>query len=128
MRVNLAVLVLLSPLASTWAQTSPTYQLTDLGTLGGTACPDSAYGGGGKSSFARALNERGQVAGASCAPNFLIYSSFHAFRWSVGAMTNLGTLGLGNPDSSVAYGINDAVRSSARLPARGRCGLPRSGR
>ena len=64
---------------------------TDLGSLGG-AMNNIAY----------AINNRGQIVGASDLPGD---STGHAFLWQKGDMTDLGTL----PGDflSIAYGIND---------------------
>jgi probable HAF family extracellular repeat protein len=90
------------------AQASATYQLIDLGTLGGTACPPPTGINPGleKKSLGFALNGRGQAAGSSCFQPFLSSSVMRAFRWSVGTMTNLGALG--TTDNSAAYGMNDS--------------------
>ncbi len=53
-----------------------TYTITDLGTLGGTT------------SVGCGLNSRGEVVGFSSIPT----GQSHAFRWSNGEMTDLGTL------------------------------------
>ncbi len=66
---------------------TPSYTITDLGTLGGTTT--KGYG----------INENGQVVGAS-----KIGSYMHAFLWDDGTMTNLGALGA---YGSWAYDIND---------------------
>jgi probable HAF family extracellular repeat protein len=70
---------------------SPSYTAVDLGTLPG----DSA-------AFARGINDAGQVVGASCDGTG---SQCHAFLWSGGVMTDLGTLG---GTYSAAFGINAA--------------------
>ena len=62
--------------------------MTDLGTLGGTT------------SYATAINDRGQVVGNS--PT--IAGVTHAFLYGDGAMTDLGTLG---GTTSYATAIND---------------------
>jgi probable HAF family extracellular repeat protein len=65
----------------------------DLGTLG--AQP-------GSSSVAYAINPRGEVVGRSMTATF----EDHAFLWSKGVMTDLGTLGGGG--YSTAWAINPA--------------------
>jgi probable HAF family extracellular repeat protein len=67
----------------------------DLGTLPG-----------GSFSFATGINAAGQVCGWSSVP--LAYS--HAFVYSDGVMTDIGTLfgTKGSPNNAEAYGINDA--------------------
>jgi probable HAF family extracellular repeat protein len=64
------------------------YTVTDLGTLGGA------------SSQANGINDSGQVVGYAYTPS----GSTHAFLYSGGIMTDLGTLPGGT--QSVAYGIN----------------------
>lgn len=64
------------------------FTITDLGTLGGAT------------SFARGVNERGDVVGYSDSTGNTV---IHAFVWTSGVMTDLGTLG---GHSSYAYGIN----------------------
>ncbi len=77
---------------------TPSYTITDLGTLGGASA--TAYG----------INNLGQVVGASDTAD----SVSHAFLWEAGRMTDLS---LSEPArqsdgekvrTSVAYGINDA--------------------
>jgi probable HAF family extracellular repeat protein len=63
------------------------YTVTDLGTLG---VGSAAYG----------INSAGQVAGVFYTP-----TAEHAFLFSGGTMTDLGTLG---GSSSLAYGVNAA--------------------
>jgi probable HAF family extracellular repeat protein len=65
---------------------------TDLGTLGGS------------SSFAKAINDAGQIAGTS----FTAHARFHAFLYSGGTMVDLGTLGRSSIDSSDGWAINAA--------------------
>jgi len=72
------------------AQADVRYTITDLGTLGGTE------------SRAASINNRGQVVGISHTPD---NSAIHAFIWSNGMMTDLGTLP--GEAHSFAYGINE---------------------
>lgn len=58
---------------------------------------------GGTTSFAYDLNDHGEVVGSSGVGN----TTSHAFVWRRGRMTDLGTLGGGPRDSSVATGINE---------------------
>ena len=75
------------------------YELTDLGTLGGTM------------SSAAGINSAGQVVGSSTTAGDL---ATHAFLFSQGTMTDLGTLG---GAASQASGINDSAQvvGSAQL-------------
>ena len=66
------------------------YTITDLGTFGGTI------------SNGNAINNRGQVAGAS---EIDCNCASHPFLWMGGTLQDLGTLGGSN--SNGAYGIND---------------------
>jgi probable HAF family extracellular repeat protein len=85
---------------ATWAAAQVTYQVTDLGTLGGSA------------SQALGLNDRGQVVGLSSVPGD---AEFHMFLWRRGKMIDLGTLGGPN---SVGWSINNSgeVVGVAELP------------
>lgn len=82
------------PLASRWRwdEVLQVWQMTNLGTLGGSA--SQAYG----------VNETGQVVGGSLyeEDNF----NYLAFLWQNNTMSSLGTLGGG--DDSFAYAINDS--------------------
>jgi probable HAF family extracellular repeat protein len=69
------------------ADVHPTYQVTDLGTLGGT------------DSVARAINDSGQVTGYAATAD----GAHHAFLWNGSAMQDLGTLG---GTDSFGYAIN----------------------
>ena len=69
--------------------TTPSYRLTDLGTLGGAR--SCAYG----------INAAGQVVGEASTDSS---ATLHAFLYSGGTMKDLGTLRGGN---SYATGIND---------------------
>lgn len=71
------------------AHALPTYNVINLGTLGGTY------------SFAHDINNNGQVVGVA---NTVGDQEGHAFLYSNGSMTDLGTLGGAN---SIAYDINN---------------------
>jgi probable HAF family extracellular repeat protein len=75
-------------------------EMKDLGTLGGTLA------------FANAINNRGQIAGAS---NLADDSTFHAFLWGKGKLTDFGTLGGSRVE---AIGLNEAgeIVGQAQLP------------
>jgi probable HAF family extracellular repeat protein len=82
-----------TPTAAVGAPPPPSYEVVDLGTLGGNA------------SFGLDLNDRDQVTGNSRTGTTTL--PLLAFGWSDGEMTGLGTL----PDSnrfSRGYGINNA--------------------
>src|SRR4051812_30684197 len=66
------------------------YEVVDLGTLGGAS--SQAYG----------INQSGKVVGAAAVAS----GALHAFLYSNGSMTDLGTLGGGT--SSIAKAINDS--------------------
>jgi len=88
-RIAIHASVLLLFAASTaWGQVQ--YNVTDLGTLSG-----------GTASSAAAINNYGQVAGTIWYPSHVQ----HAFLYSNGQMTDLGTL---NGSYSYAAGINDS--------------------
>jgi probable HAF family extracellular repeat protein len=83
---------------------SPLYSVTDLGTLGG---PNSS---------ALAINDRGQVVGASDTSTSGVY---HAFLYSNGKMQDLGTLTtISGGNFSVATAINNHGQ------AVGQAGIP----
>lgn len=97
------------------ARAASYYQVTDLGTLNGDFCAGEV----GRSSFATALNDSRQVAGGSCTFAGFFQRVTHAYSWSGGVMTDIGTLGLDgssdrSPDQSAASGINDAGRVVGR--------------
>lgn len=71
---------------------APQYYIISLGTLGGY---------GGYTSWGQAINDLGQVTGRSHGPN-----GQHAFLWTDGSMTDLGTLNPGDTESS-GLGINN---------------------
>ena len=68
------------------------YDIIDLGTLGGPI------------SFARGINDQGQVVGGAD----ITLEIRHAFLWENGTMTDLGTLGLFQTTEYDAYDINNA--------------------
>ncbi len=83
------------------AASGQTYHLTDLGTLsGGTAW--------GSQSHAYGINATGQVVGKSESRTNSGLPLTHAFLYSGGSLTDLGTLGDNTSPGyrSVAYGIN----------------------
>lgn len=97
--VFLGVMVLLAggsfgpPVVSSQPQPPITYNIIDLGTLGGF------------SSVALAINENGQVVGSADTPE----GKRHAYLWENGVMTDLGRppgTGLW-PSQSEAWGINN---------------------
>ena len=73
--------------------TTTRYEVTDLGTLGGTY------------SWAGGINASGQVVGDSTTAPGQEGPGTHAFLWTDGTMTDLGTLG---GEMSTAIDINDA--------------------
>jgi probable HAF family extracellular repeat protein len=82
MRKTLSILLLLA--AAPAVRAGVVYQVTDLGTLGG-----------GSYAVAFGINQHGQVTGFSESPGPGGESYDHAFLWTAGAMTDLGTLGGG---------------------------------
>jgi probable HAF family extracellular repeat protein len=90
-RLRAASLVILSLgfVSAGWSA-NPQYTVTDLGAL------NPAYG-----TFAKGINSKGEVVGYGGADA----THDHAFRYSNGTMTDLGTMGGSN---SRAYGIGDA--------------------
>ena len=90
------------PIRSVRHAPAVSYQVTDLGTLGGAM------------SWAAHVNSAGQVVGVSTTKT----RAAHAFLYSKGVMKDLGTLGGGK---SGAYGINDkgqVVGDGKPAPAR----------
>jgi len=69
---------------------NPTYNIIDLGTLGGAT------------STALGVNDKGQVVGSADTPQGLR----HAYLWENGVMTDLGTLGFPTAQSD-AWDINN---------------------
>ena len=84
-----ALVVGMSILTATFAATSFSYTVTDLGTLGGSS--SQAYG----------INDAGQVVGKADTSSGLS----HAFLWSQGTMNDLGTVD--GYSYSLAYSINN---------------------
>ena len=88
----------LALLLNSAAQVGAEYIVSDLGTLGGSS---GLPFGPSPGSYALGINDAGQVVGYSDTAN---YGTQHAFLYSGGKMTDLGTLGQGN---SWAYAINN---------------------
>lgn len=84
-----ALVLGMSILSATFAATSFSYTVTDLGTLGGSS--SQAYG----------INDTGQVVGKADTSNGLS----HAFLWDQGTMNDLGTVD--GYSYSSAYKINN---------------------
>ncbi|PWU57709.1 HAF repeat-containing protein [Micromonospora sp. S4605] len=76
----------------------PTYTYIDLGTIGVPSTGEPPM------SDAYALNAAGTVVGVSTIDG--IYN-FHAFAWTAGAMTDLGTINTGTYSASSAAGVNN---------------------
>ena len=92
---------LLPPMPVESATTLPSYTITDLGTLTDTSthsCPSC--------SWARGINNAGQVVGHAIAPA----GKSHAFLWENGVMQDLGALAsnCSGGCSSLASDINDS--------------------
>lgn len=88
----LRLTLVLCTLCASSANSQP-YHLTDLGTLGGTT------------SSANAINATGQIVGESTLSND---TAAHAFLFSAGHMTDLGTLG-GNSAATAINATGDIV-------------------
>jgi len=73
------------------AQPAPRYTVTDLGTLPGGTFSQATY-----------VNNNGLVAGVSTVPD----GTQHAFLWYKGRKLDIGTPGLGGPNSG-AFGFNE---------------------
>jgi probable HAF family extracellular repeat protein len=82
--------VALAPVYLAAEEKTTRYEVTDLGTLGGT------------NSFACGINDRAEITGHST----IVAGPEHAFLWRDRTMTDLGTLP--NHDSSRGRGINSA--------------------
>jgi probable HAF family extracellular repeat protein len=90
MKTAFTALVIAALLLSGRSLLATPYQITDLGTLGGTI------------SYAFGVNIHGDVAGSSTTPS----GAEHAFLYHNGVMSDLGVLNAGDTFSR-AYGIND---------------------
>jgi probable HAF family extracellular repeat protein len=119
--ISLVLLTLVGTLLPTFGQeveqrhTVPRYKLVDLGTFGGRASyVNPAWELGGP----RQMNPRGATVGsaATSVPTSLgcpfckgldgqVFNVFHAFKWSAGALKDLGALP-GKLTNSVATSIN----------------------
>ncbi len=104
LRKSFAALIVLAaglattPGVATAAVTLPTYTFVDLGTIG---VPST---GEPRSSDGTALNDARTVVGVSTIGG--IYN-FHAFVWTSGVMTDLGTLYADTYSASSAAGVNE---------------------
>jgi probable HAF family extracellular repeat protein len=85
----LAIPVRLPAQGSSAPVTSPSYTITDLGTLGGP------FSNGAN------INNNGLVSGVATLPD----GTQHAVLWQKGTITDIGKLGLGGPNST-AFGSN----------------------
>jgi probable HAF family extracellular repeat protein len=83
------IAIILAGLAALSAHADPLYNLTDLGTLGGSV------------SFPYGINASGEVTGYSFLSSG---SNYHAFLYNGSTMEDLGTLP--NASYSVGYGVN----------------------
>ena len=91
--------------------------VTDLGTLGGDAWAIAHTTGFTTTMAAQAMNARGQIVGYG----LLSSGQQHAFLWTAGILTDLGTLGgasssgLAIDDSGAVYGTSDAVDGTTHV-------------
>ena len=111
-----ATALLLVPKAPVSQAAAPVtlYQLTDLGTLGGSF------------SSGQSLNNRGQIAGYAADAA----GDIHAFRWQDGVMSDLGTLaGTNSGFNSFGFGLNadGAVAGQSDTPTSSDAFLWRQG-
>jgi probable HAF family extracellular repeat protein len=91
MRKFFVIAIAMGSLLTCRSLPATTYQITDLGTLGG------------KVSYAFGVNIHGDVAGSSTTAS----GDEHAFLYHNGVMSDLGVLDSGDTFSR-AYGINDS--------------------
>src|SRR5208337_3664997 len=89
---NVVALCLLLVMSMSQSAGAQSFKVIDLGTLGGAA------------SDAQGINNSGQIVGYS----EIAAGDTHAFLYSGGAMTDLGTLSGGPGSASFAQGINDS--------------------
>ncbi len=108
-----AALVVHAFFAGAGAQT-----VTDLGTLGGDAAAVAAHPLNITTTMsAHAMNASGQIVGSG----LLSSGQQHAFLWTAGILTDLGTLGgasssgLAIDDSGAVYGTSDAVDGTTHV-------------
>lgn len=112
--VGTKLLVTVALISSSVAQVPAKYNVTDLGTLGGTY------------SYTYTLNEAGVVSGGAATPSQFDGLSQTAFIWQRGQMIELGTLdGAACPDCSSAsagisgFGIAPLFSETAMFDANG---------